>query len=57
MNAKYKMRTKKENQLVSVEWFALALKGDRLCAGYNVNSIIVRQTQRVPGDSTAGCGS
>lgn len=54
MNAKCKTRTKKENQLVSVEWFVPPLKGDSLCGGYNVNSIIVRQTLRVPGDSTAG---
>jgi hypothetical protein len=57
MNAKYKMRIEKENQLFSVEWFGPPLKGDRLCGGYNVNSIIVRQTQHVPGDTTAGCGS
>jgi len=48
MNAKQKMRTKKKNQLVPVEWFIPPLKGDRLCGGCNINSIIVRQARRVP---------
>lgn len=48
MNVKQKMRTKKKNQLVPVEWFIPPLKGDRLCGGCNISSIIVRQARRVP---------
>ena len=48
INAKQKMRTKKKNQLVPVEWFVPPLKGERLYGGCNVSSIIVRQTRLVP---------
>jgi hypothetical protein len=48
INAKQKMRTKKKNQLVSAEWFVPPLKGDRLCGGCNISSIIVRQRDASP---------